>query len=134
MGAISTVRDFSKNVEEKVELPIKPKKPLTPYFRFLRENRPQFTKLNPKLAIPDVIRQLAKMWETTDEQIKTKYAADFKKDQIKYVEDRAKYDSKLTDEQKDEIRMMKQEVIESKEKRALRKVNTYSYLLKTEAD
>lgn len=74
------------------------------------------------------------MWETTDEQIKTKYAADFKKDQIKYVEDRAKYDSKLTDEQKDEIRMMKQEVIESKEKRALRKVNTYSYLLKTEAD
>lgn len=86
-------------------------------------------KQNPKLAVPDIIRQLAKKWESVDEQIKAKYAADFKTDQIKYVEERAKYDSKLTEEQKDEIRMLKQEVVESKEKRALKKVRLMNILV-----
>ena len=127
--SISAARDFAKNVEEKLALPIKPKKPLTPYFRFLRENRAQFVKQNPKLAVPDIIRQLAKKWENVDDQIKANYASDFKTDQIKYVEERAKYDSKLTEEQKDEIRMLKQEVVESKEKRALKKVRILIILL-----
>lgn len=105
-------------------LPEKPKKPLTPYFRFLKQVRSQVVEKNPKATIPEVIRMVAKQWETVDEATKSKFEEEFKKEKITYIEKRAQYDSKLTDDQKTDIKHMKQELTESREKRAFKKVRT----------
>lgn len=110
-----------KTLEEKVGLPPKPKKPLTPYFRYMGDMRDTIRKQNPSMSIMDVTKLMSKQWETVDERTKVKYMNDFKKEQIKYVEERAKYDSKITDEQRKEIQQIKQEKIEAKERMAIKK-------------
>lgn len=55
--------------------------------------------------------------------MKQKLAVDYKKDQEAYVNQRAKYEEKLTDEQRDLISSLRQEVSHSKEKRAYKKVD-----------
>lgn len=115
------VTHTSKTIEEKLGIPPKPKKPLTPYFRFMKEIRPQISQEHPKILLPDVVRLVAKKWETVDEATKQKFSEEYKKDQIEYMERRAKYDLKLTDEQRAEIKAMKQEIVEAREKRATKK-------------
>lgn len=117
----SYVTHSSKTIEEKLGIPPKPKKPLTPYFRFMQEVRPKMSQENPKAALTDVVRLVAKKWETVDEGTKQKLSEEYKKDQIEYIERRAKYDLKLTDDQRAEIKSMKQDIVEAREKRATRK-------------
>lgn len=46
----------TKSQEEKFGLPPRPRKPLTPFFRFLAETRPKVTKENPKLSTMEVVK------------------------------------------------------------------------------
>lgn len=107
-------------MEEKVGLPPKPKKPLTPYFRYMRDMRETVKKENPGMPIMEQTKLMSKQWETVDEKLKAKYLNDFKKEQIKYVEERAKYDSKITDEQRQEMLQIKQDKIDAKERKAIK--------------
>ncbi|XP_016981496.1 transcription factor A, mitochondrial isoform X3 [Drosophila rhopaloa] len=111
----------SKTLEEQVGLPPRPKKPLTPYFRFMREQRPKLVAANPKITTIEVVRQLSKDWSDADVQLKDRLQAAFKKDQQIYMEQRTKYDATLTDEQRAEIKQLKQDVVDAKERRQLRK-------------
>ncbi|KAL5281567.1 TFAM family protein [Megaselia abdita] len=109
-----------KTLEEKVGLPPKPKKPLTPYFRYMKDSRETVRKENPEMSIMDLTKLMSKQWETVEEKTKTRYMNDFKKDQIKYVEERAKYDSKITDEQRQEMQQIKQDKIDAKQRKAIK--------------
>lgn len=120
----------TKTIEEKLGFPLKPKKPLTPYFRYLKEVRPQVLKDNPKFSTTDIVKLVAKQWETVDEATKKKLEDLFKKEQMDYVGLRAKYESKLTEDQKFEIKNAKMEKVESKEKRAMKKVRIFVQLPK----
>ncbi|XP_017084941.2 transcription factor A, mitochondrial isoform X1 [Drosophila eugracilis] len=111
----------SKTLEEQVGLPPRPKKPLTPYFRFMREQRPKLLASNPKITTIEAVRQLSKNWSDADAQLKERLQAEFKKDQQIYLEQRTKYDATLTDEQRAEIKQLKQDLIDAKERRQLRK-------------
>jgi len=42
---------LKKSVEEKLGLPLKPKKPLTPYFRFMAQIRPVLIQKNPQAKV-----------------------------------------------------------------------------------
>ncbi len=64
---------------------------------------------------------MAQKWKSVDESTRKKLEDEFKKDQILYVERLAKYDKQLTPEQKDEIKCYKQELSETREKRAFKK-------------
>lgn len=46
----------TKSQEEKFGLPPRPRKPLTPYFRFLADVRPKVVKENPKLSVLEVVK------------------------------------------------------------------------------
>ncbi|XP_017004923.1 transcription factor A, mitochondrial isoform X1 [Drosophila takahashii] len=111
----------SKTLEEQVGLPPRPKKPLTPYFRFMREQRPKLMASNPKITTIEAVRQLSKNWSDADVQLKERLQAEFKKDQQIYLEQRTKYDATLTDEQRAEIKQLKQDLVDAKERRQLRK-------------
>lgn len=110
-----------KTLEEKVGLPAKPKKPLTPFFRYMRETRDSFKKQNPEMSVMDLTKLMSKQWETVDDKAKTRYMNEFKKEQIKYVEERAKYDSKITEEQRQEMQQIKQDKLDSKQRKAIKK-------------
>ncbi|KAH8354245.1 hypothetical protein KR084_004366 [Drosophila pseudotakahashii] len=111
----------SKTLEEQIGLPPRPKKPLTPYFRFMREQRPKLMASNPKITTIEAVRQLSKNWSDADAQLKERLQAEFKKDQQIYLEQRTKYDATLTDEQRAEIKQLKQDLVDAKERRQLRK-------------
>jgi len=111
----------SKTLEEQVGLPPRPKKPLTPYFRFMREQRPKLKASNPQITTIEVVRQLSKNWSDADAQLKERLQAEFKRDQQIYLEQRTKYDATLTDEQRAEIKQLKQDLVDAKERRQLRK-------------
>uniref|UniRef100_B3NYX4 GG15368 n=1 Tax=Drosophila erecta TaxID=7220 RepID=B3NYX4_DROER len=111
----------SKTLEEQVGLPPRPRKPLTPYFRFMREQRPKLKAVNPQISTIEVVRTLSKNWSDADAHLKERLQAEFKRDQQIYLEQRTKYDAALTDEQRAEIKQLKQDIVDAKERRQLRK-------------
>lgn len=110
-----------KTLEERLGLPPKPKKPLTPYFRYMQQMRPVILEQNPKIALPELVKLIASKWEQVDDKTKMKLQEDFKKDQVLYIEKRAQYDSKLSDEQRRDLKHLKQEISDAKERRAVKK-------------
>lgn len=121
---LSSIRPSShvvKTLEEKAGLPPRPKRPLTPYFRFMKEQRPKLQAANPKLSIVDIVKTVSKQWETADPLLKQSLQEEYKKDQQKYIETRTKYDAKITDEQRSQLKELKQEIIDAKERRMMRK-------------
>ena len=119
--SLSSSSHAAKTLEEKAGLPPKPKKPLTPYFRFMKEQRPKLQAANPNLSIVDLVKQMSKQWETADPSMKQRLQEEYKKEQQKYIETRTKYDAKITDEQRSQIKDLKQEQVEAKERRMMRK-------------
>jgi transcription factor A, mitochondrial len=87
----------------------------------MQQQRPKILEQNPKVALTDIVRICAKKWETVDEATKKKLDAEYQKEKITYIEERAKYQSKLTDEQRSDLQAFKQDAAEAKEKRAFRK-------------
>lgn len=110
------------SVNERLGLPPRPKKPLTPYFRFLKENRPLIVQQNPNMGLTEIVREAAKKWNGVDASIKKKLEDDYKSDQAEYLKKRAQYDSKLTDEQKEELKHLKYELMQSRKDRVVKKV------------
>ncbi|XP_059617164.1 transcription factor A, mitochondrial [Phlebotomus argentipes] len=111
----------TKTVEERVGLPRKPKKPLTPYFRYMMEIRPKMLAENKNWSVNELVQNIARQWKAVDEASKKKYEEDYKRDQALYLQKRAQYESKLTEEQRENIQLMKETMAEAKEKRAYRK-------------
>lgn len=72
----------SKTLEERLGIPARPKKPLTPYFRFMRDIRATVVASDPKLSANDVVKKMALKWETVDEKQKKKYQDEYKKEQV----------------------------------------------------
>lgn len=73
----------SKTLEERLGMAERPKKPLTPYFRFMRETRPSLLAKNPNLKTGEVVKQMAKQWETVDEKQKQTYQEAYKLEKVK---------------------------------------------------
>lgn len=111
----------AKTLEEKAGLPPRPKKPLTPYFRFMKEQRPKLMASNPKFTIIEIVKQVSKEWETADPTLKQRLQEEYKKEQQTYIENRTKYDSKITEEQRQQLKELKQEKIDAKDRRMMRK-------------
>ncbi|XP_071439446.1 high mobility group protein C-like isoform X2 [Hetaerina americana] len=102
-------------------LPEKPKKPLSPYFRFMAEMRPEYKKENPDCKVTDIVKLIADKWEKTSMESKQKYMEDYKKDLVAYSNARLRYEEQLTDEQKELMKKAKEETEIAKENRKLKK-------------
>lgn len=119
----------SKTLEEKLKLPQKPKRPVNTYFRFVAITRPQLIQGNPKLSVTEIIKACAIRWANANDDLKKKLADDYAKDKQQYLNQQARYKKGLTTAQKEIIQAAKQDVLESKEKRAVKKVErTFGHL------
>ncbi|NXM66834.1 TFAM factor, partial [Serilophus lunatus] len=73
-----------------------PKRPLTAYFRFMKENRPVFREKNPEASSVELIKKLAGAWKELPASQKQVYEAARKTDWKKYGEQLAAYKAQLT--------------------------------------
>jgi transcription factor A len=145
------IAGLKKSIEDKLGLPPKPKKPLTPYFRFMAQIRPNLTQKNPQakatgrtsfiivemkvlivsfmllfyecfVFTTDIVKLTAQEWEKVDTTVREQLEADYKREMVDFVAAQVKYDQMLTNEQREEIKKAKIDIAESKEKRKLKKV------------
>ena len=70
--------------------PNAPKRPSTPYFAFMNDNRATIKKENPDCAVSDVGKIAGKMWAELDPETKQEYTDDY---QVKMDEWRQKMEA-----------------------------------------
>ncbi|XP_046407621.1 transcription factor A, mitochondrial-like isoform X1 [Ischnura elegans] len=109
------------NADDLRSLPEKPKKPLSPYFRFMAEMRPDLKKSHPDCKVTELAKFLGDKWEKFPQETKQKYLEDYRKDMIVYVDAKNKYEMQLTDDQKLLLKRAKEEMVAAKENRKLKK-------------
>ncbi|POI22264.1 hypothetical protein CIB84_013989 [Bambusicola thoracicus] len=74
----------------------RPKRPLSAYFRFLRDNQPAFRQQNPDLNSLELVKKLAGVWRELPASQKQVYEEARKTDWQKYQEQLAAYKAQLT--------------------------------------
>ncbi|NXM26730.1 TFAM factor, partial [Oxyruncus cristatus] len=73
-----------------------PKRPLTAYFRFMKENRSAFKEKNPEASSTELIKMLAGAWKELPASQKQVYEEARKTDWQRYGEQLAKYKAQIT--------------------------------------
>jgi len=118
----------SKSVEEKLGLSAKPKRPLSPYFRFMVKTRPSVVENNPNVRSTELVKILADIWTTLDATKKESFSMGYKDEMLKYYNDLTKYEKNLSEDDiskiiqtKAQIKVRKMELIQKKKKRELGK-------------
>lgn len=102
-------------------VPEKPKRPLSSYFRFLMEIRPQVVKENPSLTVQQITKTISEQWKQLNTEEKQKYNYLALQDREKYDEALLKYKSQLTPEQTELIHNEADAKRKDKQKRKLKK-------------
>ncbi|NWX13569.1 TFAM factor, partial [Aegotheles bennettii] len=74
----------------------RPKRPLTAYFRFLREHQPAFRRENPDMSNMELVKKLAGAWRELPASQKQVYEEARKTDWQKYQQQLAAYKAQLT--------------------------------------
>lgn len=87
-ASIQTSSCNQATVEEKLGLPPRPKRPLTPYFRFLKEMRPVVKKENPDLQGVAIIKKIVEKYKFIEPALLEQYQAQYRKDQEEYIKKR----------------------------------------------
>ncbi|XP_035910900.1 transcription factor A, mitochondrial [Anopheles stephensi] len=97
--------------------PVKPKRPMNAYIRFAQGIRSSLASANPKASPTDISKLAAVQWQSLDQASKAKYEEEYKREQAVWLQKNAKYLSQLTDAQKEEIKLERQQRNEGKAKR-----------------
>lgn len=105
-----------KSAEEKLGID-KPKRPLTPFFKFMAQLRPVLLAKNPGLTSKEAIQWISKHWQQLDAETKQQMGKEYEKDIEDYRKIKAIYESSLTEEQKENIKRVKEEMVIAREKR-----------------
>jgi len=119
VGSVSQPRHFGAQVSD-VKIPPRPKKPLTPYFRFLGQIRADVKNENPNLKVTEVIKLVSQRWDRLDESEKQSYISAYKNEMQSYSSILDKYKQSLTPEQKEaqqQLKLDRQLLRERREKR-----------------
>ena len=93
-----------------IELPVKPRKPQSPYFFFLAERLQELVKSNTKLTSADLIKRCALEWESLDELQRKKFRDEYKLALNEYISNFIEYKKMLTDEQKESLKNVSEEI------------------------
>ncbi|XP_026321474.1 transcription factor A, mitochondrial [Hyposmocoma kahamanoa] len=108
-----------KSAEERLGIE-KPKRPLTPFFKFMTQMRPALLAKNPGITSKEAIAWSSKHWQELDAETKSQMTKEYEKDLEDYKKIKKIYDASLTDEQKQEIKRVKEVMTAAREKRKLK--------------
>ncbi|KAJ2945518.1 hypothetical protein O0L34_g334 [Tuta absoluta] len=119
LSPIQTCSYTRKSAEEKLGIE-KPKRPLTPFFKFMQQMRPALLAKNPGITSKEAIAWSSKHWQELDTETKGQMVKEYEKDLEDYKKIKAMYESSLTEKQKEDIKRLKEEMAAAKEKRKLK--------------
>lgn len=112
---------LKQTVEEKLGIPPKPKKPLTPYFRFMQQIRPSLMKKNPQARVTDIVKMVAAEWEKVDQATRDSLQTKFHEEMMVYAEEYTHYQNSLTDEQRKALREAREKAMKQKRRKITHK-------------
>ncbi|XP_059057890.1 transcription factor A, mitochondrial [Achroia grisella] len=108
-----------KSAEERLGID-KPKRPLTPFFKFMTQMRPALLAKNPGITSKEAIAWTSKHWQQLDSETKAQMLKEYEKDMEDYKKIKDIYESSLTEEQKADIKKLREEMAVAREKRKLK--------------
>jgi len=106
VGPVSQQRQYGAQVKE-VKVPMRPKKPLTPYFRFLGQVRSECQRQNPNVKVTELMKIIAQRWDSLDDASKQPFISAYKSEVASYSPILEKYNKSLTPEQKEAQQQLK---------------------------
>lgn len=104
-------------IAEKLGIPVKPKDPIKPFFRYMNEMRASIVRQHPTLRTVDHVRIIGKMWHLLDESNRSKYCDAYYTEAIAHRERLAEYEKIITVEQKQTLKQKRKELQDEFEKR-----------------
>lgn len=82
--------DEDSDDDEEKQLPPPPRKPLTAFFHFAMVYRPLIKHANPTFGVPEIGRELGKMWREASGAVKREYSDVAARDKARYLEEMAR--------------------------------------------
>ncbi|XP_065344503.1 transcription factor A, mitochondrial-like [Cloeon dipterum] len=96
-------------VEEKHGIPARPKKPQTPYLKYINQLRPNLVKANPNLKFTEITKLAGAEWQKLSATQRKPFEANFSNEWAAYLQAVENYKSSLTEEQKALIEDVKEQ-------------------------
>lgn len=112
----------TKPIEEQLDLPARPKRPLTPFFRFRQLFTPVIKAEKPKIKFSEISRELSKRWAEADESLKQKLTLEYDIDRVNFFQKIVNHEDNISEEKLFEIKLARQYIKKGKLKRVDRKV------------
>ncbi|KAL1464394.1 hypothetical protein WDU94_004045 [Cyamophila willieti] len=105
-----------------MNIPNRPKKPLSPYFKFQGQIRNKIIENNPSIKVIDIPKVVSAEWKKISEAEKSQLESEYAKEKEIYVLEVKKYEDQLTPEAIEFLRKEKAERKQKKEKREMKKL------------
>lgn len=106
-----------------LNLPEKPKRPLTPYFRFMTDQRPNLLKKFPNIKVVELTKKVAEEWTSASLTLKEEYTRLYKAEMETFNKVFSDYNMQLSPLQKDTLAEFSKKKLEDKKRRLARKLN-----------
>jgi len=88
-------KDTGKKRKAKKEKdPNEPKRGLSAYFLFMKDERPNFVKNNPDTPVTQIAKELGQAWKECPPEVRKRYEDMAQKEKAKYTKAKAEYDKK----------------------------------------
>lgn len=119
---VAGLKQDTKDLLKQLNVPDKPKKPLSPYIKFCQSKRTEILKNNPNLAQTELLKKCAEAWKNIDVTLKEKLKQDYTNEYENYTVQYNKYLSGLSPEQQDVLLQAKEETANKRKRFKIRKV------------
>ncbi|KAI4502825.1 hypothetical protein M0802_001869 [Mischocyttarus mexicanus] len=106
----------TKKFVENSLFPNKPKRPLTPFFRYMKEIRPRITSEYPGHKSSDIVKLISQRWATEDPGYKFKLNKEYDIEYKEYMNKIVEYEKTITPEQREHYIMTKRNINKKKDK------------------
>ncbi|XP_073991550.1 transcription factor A, mitochondrial-like isoform X2 [Rhodnius prolixus] len=110
-----------QSLEEKLGLNPKPRKPVTPFFRFIASIRPEILQQQPNMKPTEIVKVAAERWKKADENTKDNLKKLYDQDVLKYLSELKQYEQNLSPGDRDMITLEKESLKLRKERGKLKK-------------
>ncbi|KAI5756139.1 hypothetical protein M8J77_022450 [Diaphorina citri] len=117
-----TTAGLKQQTSQPLSIPEKPKKPLTPYFKFQGQIRNKIMERNPNIKIIEVTKLVSEEWKKIGEAEKKRLENEYAKEKEIYAQNVKKYHDELTPEAIEFLRKEKEVKKQKKEKREMKKL------------
>lgn len=105
-------------MEAELDLPIKPKKPVTPWVAFVRDRKDELMNQNRGITAAEIAQILAREWKDSD---KSQYEREYNDRRQVYLKKVEEYENSLTDQHREYLAVKKDLVKENRALKSIRK-------------